>query len=273
MLVHVDGVDAALEEEVEVGLEGGPPEDAAADLVPGEGGKVPEVEEQRLAQRDRLLDPGLVGQEREEPVGAPPGRTQGVEGHARLRRTDANRPSSSVIHRSRASGVPARRAENDSRVYLQDSSVRISSPAARASSSVGPGDPCPHRAAGAEAHLDPLPPRVVEGHVLEARGVEVRAEALVDDAEDIQVELRSDPGRVVVGRVEPRGVLHEVHPDQEPVAGGQDGGGGAEEGRQLVRVQVADGTGQEEEQPVPPGPRAGRSRAKSPTTPRTRASA
>ena len=46
--------------------EGGRAEDAAPEVVPGEGGQVAEVEQERLAQRDRLLQPGLVGEDAEQ---------------------------------------------------------------------------------------------------------------------------------------------------------------------------------------------------------------
>ena len=58
--------------------------------------------------------------------------------------------------------------------------------------------------------------------MLEVVGVEVGAEPLVQDAQDVEVELGGDAGRVVVGGVEPGRVLDQVDPDQEAVAGGED---------------------------------------------------
>ena len=49
--------------------------------------------------------------------------------------------------------------------------------------------------------------------------------------------------------MEPRRVLDEIDSDEKAVPGGEDGGRGAEEGRHVVRVQVAEGAGEEEQQP------------------------
>ena len=73
------------------------------------------------------------------------------------------------------------------------------------------------RAAGAQAHLDPLVAAVVEGDVLERSGVEVGVEVRVEHVQDVAVELRRHAGRVVVGGLEPGAVLDEVGADQQAV--------------------------------------------------------
>ena len=70
-VVHV-GIDAAGEELVERGVERGPREDAPADVVPGEGGEVPDIEDERVAQRDRRSEEGLGREHLEDPVRAGP---------------------------------------------------------------------------------------------------------------------------------------------------------------------------------------------------------
>ena len=70
-IVHV-GVDPAREQLVEGRVERRPLQHATAHVVPGEGGQVPEVEDERVAQRDRLGEPALWREDLEDPIGARP---------------------------------------------------------------------------------------------------------------------------------------------------------------------------------------------------------
>ena len=70
-VVHI-GIDAAGEELIERGVEGGPCEDTHAHVVPGEGGEVPDIEDERVAQRDRLGEEGPGREDLEDPVRARP---------------------------------------------------------------------------------------------------------------------------------------------------------------------------------------------------------
>ena len=246
--VDADRVDAALEEPVEVR-----PEGRAAQVVPGEGGQVAEVEDERMAQGDRLLPPRLLGEETEQAVGSSPRRLEVLEGHERLRSADAKRQAGSVIHRSRARPVPRETAcERLARVLARELGPDLLALGER-HRDVRRGHARPHGSQGAQAHLDPLPIGVVEGAVLEVRGVEGRAEAGVQDPQDVEVELGGDAGGVVVGRVEALLVLDEVDADEEGVPGHEREGGRAKERRQAVRVQVAHGAREEEQEAAASG--------------------
>ena len=69
-----------------------------------------------------------------------------------------------------------------------------------------------------EVHLDAAEGGVVERLVTERAQVEIGAELAIDAREEVQVELRGDALRVVVGGVQPRRILLEIDPDQEPAA-------------------------------------------------------
>src|SRR4051812_11570730 len=62
-------------------------------------------------------------------------------------------------------------------------------------------------AAGDQMHLDPVRGAVVERPMVEPGRVEVRAQLVVQDPEAVAVEFRGDTRGVVVGRLDPRGVL------------------------------------------------------------------
>src|SRR2546430_11225474 len=70
-IVHVR-VDAAGEQVIEGGVERWPLEQGAAHMVPCEGRQVPEVEDERVAQRDRLGEPAVRRQHLEDPIRACP---------------------------------------------------------------------------------------------------------------------------------------------------------------------------------------------------------
>ena len=64
-------------------------------------------------------------------------------------------------------------------------------------------------------------------------GLEVGAERPVDDPQHVAVELGGDAGGVVVGRLEPGDVLHEVGAEQQRVAGAKPGRELGEERRRV----------------------------------------
>ena len=70
--VPFHGIDPAREQVVEGRVERRPPQDAAADLVPGEGGQVPQIEDEGLAQADGLRGQRPGSEELEERVGPGP---------------------------------------------------------------------------------------------------------------------------------------------------------------------------------------------------------
>ena len=62
--------------------------------------------------------------------------------------------------------------------------------------------PDPPAAKADEMHLDPVPLAVEERPVRETRQVEIGPELAVDPGEEVEIEPRSDAGRVVVGGLE-----------------------------------------------------------------------
>ena len=93
-IVHV-GVDPAREQLVEGRVERGPLQHAAAHVVPGEGGQVPEVEDERVAQRDRLGKPASGREDLEDPIGSRPRVGQPVRN--RLDHVDSFRARSGAL--------------------------------------------------------------------------------------------------------------------------------------------------------------------------------
>jgi hypothetical protein len=62
------GVDPAVEDLVELRVELWSPEHAPADMVPGEGRQMSEVEDERMAQGDRLLEHRVRGDDGEDSI-------------------------------------------------------------------------------------------------------------------------------------------------------------------------------------------------------------
>ena len=87
-------------------------------------------------------------------------------------------------------------------MYLQLSSVWISSPPREGQGEPGPRDVNLASVLRAEAHLDPGVFHVVEGHVPERVRVEIGSEPIVEDLKHVAVESGGHSGRVVVGRVQ-----------------------------------------------------------------------
>ena len=104
---------------------------------------------------------------------------------------------------------------------------------------------------GAKEHLDPLVLAVPARDVGEPHRIEVTAELAVDHVQHVAVELRSDAPRVVIGSLEPRGVLDEVRPEQERLAGPEQPVQVCKECRALLAGEVADRGAEECEQPPP----------------------
>ena len=79
-LVPVDShrVNPALEKRVEFGPKGGHTEHPPADLIPGERRQVPEVEDQRMSEGNRLLVEGTGLEKAEYLVGARPTGAQSL---------------------------------------------------------------------------------------------------------------------------------------------------------------------------------------------------
>ncbi len=78
-VVHI-GIDAPREELVEPGVERGTAEQLPAHVVPGEGGQMAEIEDERVPERDRLGQPAAGREDLEDAVRAGPGIGQPV-GH------------------------------------------------------------------------------------------------------------------------------------------------------------------------------------------------
>ncbi len=97
-----------------------------------------------------------------------------------------------------------------------------------------------------QMHFDARALAVEEGVMLEAREVELGAELAIDAREQIEIELRGDALRVVVGLLQDLRVLHQIDADDEDRAVAEDAAGVAQERRRLVRLEVADGRAREE---------------------------
>ncbi len=111
---------------------------------------------------------------------------------------------------------------------------------------------------------------VEERHVLEGLGLEVGAEALVEHAQHVAVELRGHARAVVVGGLEHGAVLDQVGADQQPVRRAHQLAQRAQEAGAARGVEVADRAAEEREQRGARRRGCGRGRdSKSPTTPWT----
>ena len=76
--------------------------------------------------------------------------------------------------------------------------------------------------------------------------IELGAELAVDARQQIEIELRGDALRVVVGLLQDLRVLHQIDADDEGRAAAEDAAGVAQERRRLVRLEIADGRAREE---------------------------
>src|SRR5262249_50327770 len=100
-------------------------------------------------------------------------------------------------------------------------------------------------------HLDAAQLAIVKSVMLERARVEVSAELAIDPDQQVAIELRGDPLRVVVGGVERLRVLDEIDADDERRAAAQCGLGAAQESRHFVGLEVADGRSREKPEPRP----------------------
>src|SRR5262249_16458777 len=92
-----------------------------------------------------------------------------------------------------------------------------------------------------EVHLDAVAFAIVESAVVEAREIEIAIELAIDALEQVEVELRRQAGRVVVGGIENARVLHQVDPDDQRCAASQHAAGVAQESASFMRLEIADG--------------------------------
>ena len=83
--------------------------------------------------------------------------------------------------------------------------------------------------------------------MLEGIEVELGAERLVEDREDVLVELGRDPGRVVVGGLQPPAILHQVGAEQEVVLLAQEVRHPGEEAGALRGLEVPDRAAEQRE--------------------------
>ena len=115
------------------------------------------------------------------------------------------------------------------------------------------------RAAADQVHLDAAQGRVVEGRVVEAVEVEVRAQFRVRTRQQVEVEGRRHALRVVVGRMQQCGLLDKVDTQQQPAAA-QQPRRLLQEGQRLVGVEVAQRRAGEEAHAAPGAFELGRQR-------------
>src|ERR687895_925255 len=95
-----------------------------------------------------------------------------------------------------------------------------------------------------EVHFDPLALAIVKGAMLEGVEIDIGPQLAVDARQQVEVELRGDPGRVVVGGVKDGGVLDEIGADDEHRGGPEQARRLREEPASFLRLEIADrGTG------------------------------
>jgi hypothetical protein len=85
--------------------------------------------------------------------------------------------------------------------------------------------------------------------MLESRGIEISREPRVQHRQNVAVELRGHPSRIVVGGFEARRVLDQIQPHEKPVVGHHRAAHVRQEAVQFVVREVADGARQQNEQP------------------------
>ena len=74
---------------------------------------------------------------------------------------------------------------------------------------------------GVEVHLYSVQITVVVGTVPELGDVEIGVQGIVDDLQDVEVKCRRHTRCIVVGSFQHSDVLHQVHSQQQAVAGGE----------------------------------------------------
>ena len=149
-------------------------------------------------------------------------------------------PPGSVQNCSIHMPAAASSASIRSRRNLAEISVRISSPG---SERHGQAEVCDRDlliAQRPQPHLDPLVDRVPQRDVLELVDSEVGAELPVDHEQDVAVELRRHPGRIVVRALQPVGVLDEVRPEEEGIPGTERSPDLREKGRSGLWFEITD---------------------------------
>ena len=154
-------------------------------------------------------------------------------------------PASSVHQCVRRRPAAASSSATPSGRNLHDTSVSISSPAAKSTVRSSAVDPHLLRTACAQPHLDALLVGVPPGDVLERVEVEVGVEFAVHHGEHVLVELRGHARGVVVGPHQAVGVLDQVGAEQQGVTRLQAVGQRGEELGARPGGEVADGRAEE----------------------------
>ncbi len=126
-------------------------------------------------------------------------------------------PAGSVHQWVRRRPAAANSSATPSGRNLHDTSVSISSPAAKCDGQIQRRDPHPLCRACPQPHLDALFVGVPPGHMLEGVKVEIGIELAVDHGEHIAIEPGRHARAVVIGADQPAGVLDQVGAQQQGV--------------------------------------------------------
>src|SRR5437016_2959892 len=81
-----------------------------------------------------------------------------------------------------------------------------------------------------EVHLDAVTFRIIEGTMGEIFQVEISTELAIDTSQEIEIELCSQPGPIVVGSMKRARVFHQIDPHNQGCAVSQHAPGVAQEG-------------------------------------------
>ena len=95
-----------------------------------------------------------------------------------------------------------------------------------------------------QMHFDTMRSFIVSGQVTKITKVKVRAQFTVQAREQIQIECRGDPQRIVVSQLHHRRRLHQVRADQQRIAGSQNAPHVAQELLRGLAVEIPDGAAQ-----------------------------
>src|SRR5450631_3725205 len=92
-----------------------------------------------------------------------------------------------------------------------------------------------------KVHFDAVALAVVESVMLEGIELEIAAQLAIDANQQIEIEFGGDAVLVVIGGVENFGILDQVGADNQRCARAQDLRDVAQEGRRLMRLEIAYG--------------------------------
>src|SRR5436190_22848091 len=92
-----------------------------------------------------------------------------------------------------------------------------------------------------EVHLDPVVLGIVEGAMVEGLEIEISVELAIDARQQVEIELCSEAGLVIVSGVKDAHLLHQIDSNDQGSVSSQHPPGVAQECAGFVRLEIADG--------------------------------